>query len=470
MTTTETPGTQTPGATTEQTETYAFLEGNFAPVREEVTITDLEVEGSLPTALDGRYLRTGPNPIAPDPGNHHWFIGDGMLHGVRLRGGTAEWYRNRWVRSPQIAEALGEEPPPITEGGVIGPGPGNTNIVHHAGSIWALTELCLPYEISPELDTKRNWNFGGELPAGINAHPKFDPDTGELHVMAYSFVEPFLRYHVIDATGQLVRSEELTLGGPVMVHDMALTGRYAVAFDLPVVFNLDAAMAGKALPYRWDPEYTPRIGLLRRDGHGADTQWLELDEACYVYHPLNAYDDGGQVVIDLVVHPRAFDDAVHGDPSQGQPSMQRWTVDPSAGTVKREVVDDRGQEFPRADERLATRKHRFGYSAAVTIEAMGRPDDGSTLLKYDMERGTVEEHRFAPGSVPSEFVFVPAHDGAGEDEGWLLGYVYDGATGTSALEVLDAHDVAAAPVARVKLPVRVPAGFHGNWIPDRALA
>src|SRR5262249_33093497 len=159
----------------------------------------------------------------------------------------------------------------------------------------------------------------------------------------------FLRYHVIDAGGALIRTEEVEVAGPVMVHDMGLTETYAIAFDLPVVFNMDAAMAGKSLPYRWDPEYTPRVGLLPRNGSGADTVWVDLDEACYVYHPMNAYDDGeGRVVMDLVVHPRAFDDPERGDPSQGDPSMQRWTIDPNLGKVGVEVIDERGQEFPRA--------------------------------------------------------------------------------------------------------------------------
>src|SRR5262249_30649466 len=161
--------------------------------------------------------------------------------------------------------------------------------VHHAGSIWALCELFNPFEISPDLETVRSSNLGG-LPAGMNAHPKFDPATGDLHVMAYSFEAPYLRYHVVDPDGRVTRSDEVDVAGPVMVHDMALTERYAVAFDLPVVFSMEAAMAGRTLPYLWDPGYTPRVGLVPRAGTSDDTIWVDLDEACFVYHPLNAYD------------------------------------------------------------------------------------------------------------------------------------------------------------------------------------
>ena len=85
------------------------------------------------------------------------------------------------------------------------------------------------------------------------------------------------------------------------------------------------------------------------------------------------------------------------------------------------------------------------------------------------QAGTTTEHPFAPGSIGSEFVFVRAAEDAGEDEGWLLGYVYDGARGASDLLILDAHDFGADPVATVHLPARVPQGFHGNWVPDSAL-
>jgi carotenoid cleavage oxygenase len=445
-----------------------YLEGNFAPVPFEATAYALDVTGTLPPGLSGRYVRTGPNPIAADPANHHWFVGDGMVHGVRLDGGTAGWYRNRWVRSPEVAAWSGQPPVPSAGGGLF-PGSGNTNVVHHAGMLLAINELSSPYELSPELETRRQIDFGGPLPAGINAHPKFDPDTGEMHVMAYSFVEPFLRYHVIDATGQLVRSEELAVGGPIMVHDMALTETQVLVLDLPVVFDLDLAMAGKSLPYRWDDDYTPRVGLMPRAGSATDTVWIEVDP-CYVYHPLNAYDDGGRVVVDLVVHPAMFRVDQTG-PNEGVPTLERWTLDPAAGTARREQVDARPQEFPRADERLATKRHRYGYTTHARLTDFdGSGDEAAGVLKVDFESGAVEAHTFAPGRVPGEFVFVPATEGAGEDEGWLLGYVYDRTVDRSELVVLDATDVTAEPVARVHLPVRVPAGFHGNWIPDRAFA
>jgi carotenoid cleavage dioxygenase len=445
--------------------TNQYLQANFAPVTEEVTATDLDVEGAIPPELAGRYVRTGPNPISADPDNHHWFVGDGMLHGVELGGGAANWYRNRFVTTSASSPVTGR-----TE--VSGPttdieGSGNTNVVHHAGGMYAINELSMPYEISPELETLRRHDFGGPMPAGMNAHPKFDPATGEMHVMAYSFVEPFLRYHVVSADGRLQRTEEVAVGGPVMVHDMGLTESRVIVFDLPVVFDLEMAMSGRRLPYRWDDDYTSRVGVMPRHGTGADTQWIDVDP-CFVYHPLNAYDDGDQVVIDLVRYATMFKVDLDG-PSDTTQTFERWTIDIATGKVLRDTLDDRPQEFPRADERLATKRHRFGYCMNATFAQLGGTDRAGTgLLKHDLATRTTERHDFGAGRAAGEFVFVPAHDGAGEDEGWLMGYVYDAGRDRSDLVILDAHDFG-AHVATVHLPVRVPAGFHGNWIPDRAL-
>jgi carotenoid cleavage dioxygenase len=470
MTTTE-PRT---GLTPDGEEAPWFLAANFAPVDAERTITDLEVSGSLPPQLTGRYVRTGPNPVdVGDPANHHWFLGDGMVHGVELQDGRATWYRNRFVVSPEQAARAGVDPVPTpadtTRSGQGFAGSGNTNVFHHAGSIWAINELSLPYELTPELDTVRAHNFGGPLPAGMNAHPKFDPATGEMHVMGYSFVEPFLRYHVVDAAGALTRTEEIAVGGPIMVHDMALTEQWVVAFDLPVVFDFELVAQGRRFPYRWDATYQARVGLMPRNGSGADTVWIDVDP-CYTYHPLNAYDEDGRVVVDLVVYSTMFEQHLEG-PVDSFGRMERWVLDPAARTWSSTVVDERAQEFPRGDERLATRKHRYGYVMNASIYGLGGiVDEPTAVLKYDFEAGTVSAHELGAGRHPGEFVFVPESDDAGEDEGWLMGYVHDLGTGTSELVVLDASDMGAEPVARVHLPLRVPTGFHGNWIPDRALS
>ncbi len=447
--------------------TSRYLEGNFAPVELEISAYDLDVVGALPPELSGRYVRTGPNPIDPHTPPDHWFVGDGMVHGVRLEAGQAKWYRNRYVQSAAAAEWKGLPDVGGPSNGLDGSG--NTNVVHHAGRIVAMNEVTVPYELTPELETVSRIDFGGPLPAGLTAHPKFDPDSGEMHVMAYFFTEPYLRYHVIDAAGRLTRTEEIDVGGPVMVHDMGLTESSVIVFDLPVLFDMELAAAGRRLPYRWHADYTARVGVMPRSGTGADTKWIEVDP-CYVFHPLNAYDDGDNVVIDVVRYDTMFAKDLDG-PTDTTQTFDRWTIDPVGGKVLSDRLDDRPQEFPRGDERLAGKRHRYGYALGGVIQELGGGMSRSTaVLKHDLESGRTSELPLGPGRIGGEFVFVPAGEDAGEDEGWLLGYVYDSSGDKSELVVLDAHDFGAEPVARVPLPARVPTGFHGNWIPDSALA
>ena len=440
-----------------------YLEGNYAPVTEEVTETELAVTGALPGWLEGRYLRNGPNPFSADPATYHWFTGDGMVHGVRLRDGGAEWYRNRWVRSESVAGALGEawRGGPVHAGFDSAP---NTNVIGHAGRTFAIVEAgSRPYELTEELETIGVCDFDGTLPGGYTAHPKRDPATGELHAVSYFFGwGNKVQYSVIDREGHVRRTVDVELGASPMLHDMSLTERYAVIYDLPVTFQMDLAASGASFPYAWDPEYQARVGLLPREGSADDVRWFDVDQ-CYVFHPLNAYDDGDRVVLEVVRHPRMFDRNRLG-PDEGRPTLDRWTVDLVAGKVLEERLDDRGQEFPRVDERLVSRRHRYGYSVAVAEDDANHLDFGANaLLKHDLVAGTTQAREFRNGAA-GEFVMVPSSPDAAEDDGVVMGFVYDRTRDASDLVLLDAGTL--EDVASVQLPVRVPYGFHGNWVPS----
>ena len=446
-----------------------YLEGNYAPVAEEVTATSLTVRGSIPETLSGRYLRNGPNPVtAPEPSSYHWFTGDGMVHGIRLRDGQAEWYRNRWVRSSAVAQALGEPPPSGDVFASMDFAP-NTNVIGHAGRTFAIVEAgSRPYELTYELDTVGRCDFGGTLSGGYTAHPKRDPRTGELYAVSYFWGwGNDVEISVIDTEGRVRSARRVACGGPVSVHDTAITERWIVLFDLPVLFDLEAAQSGSTFPYRWFDGYRSRVGLLPRDGEGTEVVWHDV-EPCYVFHPMNAFDlpGGDGIVLDVARHPSMFRTNVLG-PNEGPPTLERWHLDGQGGAVKEERLDDRGQEFPRVDERRVGLPHRFGYAVGV------REDDDvlgsdSLLLRHDFERGTCETRSFGPGSQLGEAVFVPRGDDAAEGDGWVLTLVYDAGSGTSGLWILDTEDLAGDPQAVIELPQRVPAGFHGNWVPDPA--
>jgi carotenoid cleavage dioxygenase-like enzyme len=439
-----------------------YLSGNFAPVEDELSAVDLPVTGSVPRELEGRLLRIGPNPVTPPPPTHHWFLGNGMVHGVRLRGGRAEWYRRRYVRDDEVASAKGwpAVPGPRPEFLLAG-GIANTHVMAHAGRIFALVEGGNPpVELDPELETIARSDFGGTLPGGFSAHPKRDPDTGEWHAAAYSPLAESLQYLVVGRDGKVRRSVDIPRPGKPMVHDCAITGRYFVVFDLPVTFDPKNLEDGSPLPYRWNPDYGARVGLLPREGSADDVKWCEV-EPCYVFHAMNAWDaPDGRVVLDVVRHPRMFASDLRG-PNEGAPTLERWTLDPASGETKEERLDEVGQEFPRLDERRTGKPYRFGYTAGFGAElAFGG------LRQRDLRDGGCSIHHEGPARHFLEPVFVPRTPDADEDDGWVLASVYDASTDKSDVVILHAQDFAGAPVATIHLPVRVPFGFHGSWVPD----
>ena len=454
-----------------------FLRGPFAPVEEEITAFGLPVTGTLPAGLNGRYLRNGPNTLGlEDPGYRfcegHWFLGPGMVHGVRLRDGKAEWYRNRWVRSQLLAEAMDEKWPagPVHNNADFA---ANTHIIAHAGRYLATVEAGpLPYELSGELDTVGPCDFAGTLPGGFAAHTRLDRRTGELHAIAYYWAWDHVQHVIIGADGTVARTTGIPVADGPMMHDFALTGKYVVLLDLPVTFSLDAVSAGLKLPYTWNPAHQARVGLLPRAGTAAGVRWFEVDP-CWVFHTLNAYDDGGRVVVDLVRYAGAYDVSTLTGP--GPLTLDRWIIDPAAGKVTQQRLDDRPQEFPRTDERVTGQPHRYGYSAVIgavgraTVSASGDFADeafSNALLKHDLAAGTVQAHEFGHDATAGEAVFAPAAPGAAEDDGYVMAYIHNPGRGAADLVILAAQDFAAEPVARVHLPARIPLGFHGSWIPD----
>jgi carotenoid cleavage dioxygenase len=443
---------------------HPFLSGVHAPMTEELTLTDLRVEGEIPAQLDGSYMRTGPNPFAPDPAGYHWFTGDGMVHAIRLQGGKALGYRNRWVRSRTVAAAGGPEAAP-------GPRRGqgdtvNTNVAAIAGRPLVMVEAgSYPVTLDHQLEAQEYTDFGGTLDGAFSAHPHYDPATGENHAIVYDAMNPNeLRHVVVDAAGKVSRELAIPVINGPSVHDCALTSRYVLVFDLPVTFSMKALLGGFRFPYRWNREHRARVGLLPREGSAADIVWCDVDP-CYVFHVANAFDrEDGKVVADVCAYETMFDGGMKG-PNGHNLGLERWTIDPAAGTVGRRTIDATPQEFPRPDERFFGRDYRHAWSVALPESEVAGFMGASCLIAHDLVAGTRTVRDFGKGKLPGEFVFVPSVDDAPEGDGWLMGLVIDSVADTTALVVLDAADITAPPVATVHLPHRIPPGFHGNWIP-----
>ncbi|MFC9817635.1 carotenoid oxygenase family protein [Streptomyces virginiae] len=450
-----------------------YLTGHYTPVTDEITATGLTVEGTVPPELTGRLIRNSHNP-KPGITPTHWFKGSGMVHGIRLRDGRAEWYRNRWVRTP----ALDGAPYMTDKGPDLTASTAGTHVIEHAGRLLALSEAALPFELTADLETVGAYDFGGRLTSAMTAHPKEDPVSGELHFFASSPFPPYLIHHVASADGKVLESQEVPGASAALKHDFALTEHYVVFLEGSVTFD-PAEHSG--IPYSWNDEQISRIGVMPRSAAGAggrarEIRWFEIRQG-YGMHFANAYEDPyGRVVVEGPTvgrdgWQRSWNWWVGAEDRGAEPNhgsrSTRWTVDLVAGAVKEEVTDDLTVEFPTINEAFLGIEHRYQYALAF-------PDDlgiaAHTLVKYDRTTGARQLLPFGAGRLPSEAVFVPA-EGAGssqEDAGYLLTVVSDLNANASQLLVLDASDLTVPPVATIHLPRRVPAMIHGSWIPDAA--
>ena len=426
-----------------------YLRDNFAPVEEEVSDDHLRVIGSIPTALNGRFLRNGPNPR--NGWSDHWFLGNGMVHGVELQNGNANWYRNRYVRTPFYDDP---DANPIESLMQLDKSAANTHVIYHAGKILALEEGHLPWQLSTDLDTLGAWDFEGKLNTAMTAHPKVCAETGELLFFAYGVFPPYLTYHRVSASGELVQSEQITVPGGTMMHDFNITRNHVIWMDLPAVWDVGRAGEG-GLPISWDESYGARLGVMPRNGGDEDVTWYDIDP-CYVFHPLNAYEDCDNIVIDVCRKENVMASKV-----EAPALLTRWVINRSAGTVSETQIDDRSTEFPRICDTRVGLKHRYGYVAGLA----GSTPYGERYIKYDLNDFSSSVVELGKGREGSEAVFVRDPAGSSEDDGWLLAYVYDKPSGKSELLILDASSMSEEPVARILLPVRVPMGFHGSWVP-----
>ena len=449
-----------------------FLQGNYAPWPMEGEIHDLVVKGAIPPELNGTLYRNGPNPQFAPRGRYHWFDGDGMIHALTLSEGRAH-YRNRWVRTErftlerQHGEALfaGLSDLSNTDERAQGvfPNAANTNIIFHAGRLLALWEGGPPYELDPStLDTIGLYDFNGKLQSAMTAHPKVDPETGELLFFGYGPFPPYVRYAVASADGAMTRSEEIHVPVPTMMHDFIVTQEHVIFLCFPATLRPENLTSGS--PIRWEPELGTRIGVMPRDGGSTDIVWFETGP-CFVFHAMNAYTQGNTVIAD-VCQFRSLP-LFHIDEENQQtniPVLTRWSLDLASHSITMEQRDDQFSEFPRLDERYAGLPYRMGYAAGQGGASPLSDGPFNTVVQYDHANGQSHIHAFGPNNYSSEPIFVPRSAQSAEGEGFLLVDVYRKEENRSDVVILDAENLANEPLATVQLPHRVPYGFHGNWV------
>lgn len=453
----------------------AAVQDNYGPVQREIEADNLVIRGELPRGLQGVLYRNGPNPRFPLPGLH-WFGGDGMIHAIAVDNGQAS-YRNRWVRTPKwrdedragralfrtFAGKLPDAPPWAGKDG----GVANTHIVPHAGKLLALEEGHLPTGIAPRtLDTLGYIDFG--LPAGpFTAHPKTDPDTGEMVFFGYNatgMLSTGVRVGAIDGSGALRYAQDLQAPYSSMIHDFIVTQRHIVLPVLPLTGSLARARQGGPA-YAWEPDKATMLGVVRRGDPQAPVRWFE-GPPCYVFHVMNAWETEGRLHADVMMYDEAplfpHADGSAGDPARQQAYLTRWTLDlnSSGSGFEIERLDAAVGEFPRIDERRNGLPYRHGWFAAADDDGSG---ELASIVHVDLSNGTRNRYVFPNGGIPSEPVF--AARGPDEGEGWILAVVWQPETGSSEMQVFEACDIASGPLAAIELPQRVPFGFHGSWVP-----
>lgn len=492
-----------------------YLEGNFAPLGAEHDSPSLDViQGALPRDLRGAHYRMSPAPMfAPrNPTLYHWFDGDGMIDAFHIEGGRVS-HKNRWVRTAKLAQeeraghalfggirdlatstsvegwfAMGFTPSDLLRlgvAGLLGREPtedqlrrvlavmdrANTSIAMMAGRLLALVEGSGAHEIDPRsLATLGRFDFGGALDTlkgGMVAHPKVEHGTSTIYTFGYWGARGGLTYHVFGADGRQRLSRDIETPYPAMMHDFSVTETRAIFYHLPAVLHMDDVKSPNTI--RWEPSRGARIGVVLRDDPAAPVRWYEI-APCYVFHPMNAFDDGEAVVLDVVRYPRLplFDP---GGENQNAPfdeypagRLTRIRLDLATGRTTETVLDDVACEFPIVDPRRALRRHRHGWLAARRGPVCGR-GIMNAIGHVDFETGKIDYRDLGPSTYTNEPLFLPRTEDAPEGDGYLLTTVYNAEQGVSDLLLLDAQNLQAEPIATVRTRHRVPYGFHGTWVP-----
>ena len=358
------------------------LVGGYAPIQMECDAPDLIVEGELPLDLNGTLYRNGPNPQFAPRGQYHWFGGDGMVHAFQIDQGKVA-YSNRWARTVkwnlenQAGESLFaafnpmENDPRVAN--VETNGIANTNVIWHGNKLLALVESNAPFELDPvTLESIGSWTFNNKLKGAMSAHPKIDPETGEMLFFAYNadgIISPRMAFHVADRDGNLIRSEWFDAPYAAMVHDFITTRDYIIFPIMPLTGSMERAMQGGPV-YAWEAQKSSYIGIMPRNGTVEDIRWFEGDPA-YVFHPMNAHNDGEKIICEVCQYEEAplfpHADGSKPDPEKSSAKLMRWVFDLSVNTntYKVEQLDDMRTEFPRLDERFAGLSYRHGYFACV---------------------------------------------------------------------------------------------------------
>ncbi|KAJ9707713.1 hypothetical protein PVL29_002662 [Vitis rotundifolia] len=474
------------------------LSQNFAPV-EELPPTECEVtDGSLPLCLDGAYIRNGPNPQFLPRGPYHLFDGDGMLHSIRISQGRAILC-SRYVKTykytierragspilPNVFSGFNGLTASAARGAlsaariltgqfnpVNGIGLANTSLALFGGRLYALGESDLPYSLrlkpDGDIETLGRHDFDGKLVISMTAHPKVDPETGEAFAFRYGPVPPFLTYFRFDARGRKQPDVPIfSLTSPSFLHDFGITKKYAIFADIQIGMNPVEMVTGGS-PVGTVPNKVPRLGIIPRYAKDeSEMRWFNVP-GFNIVHSINAWDEEDAIImvapnILSVEHTLERLDMIHA-------SVEMVRIDLKTGMVTRHPLSTRNLDFAVINPGYVGKKNKYVYAA------VGNPMPKiSGVVKLDVSQTERKEcivgsRMYGSGCYGGEPFFVarePDNPEAEEDDGYIVSYVHDEKSGESKFLVTDAKTPNLDIVAAVRLPRRVPYGFHGLFVRER---
>lgn len=477
-----------------------FLEGNFAPLHEEYTLaleSDFEIRGKVPKDLNGVLYRNGPNPAYEPGANHHWFLGDGMVHAFSFNRGAVT-YRNRYVRTPtlEIERRAGRNLffdggiHPLAQLSLIGGNmvsliaglarhgnadvytklisKANTAILTFRENVYALVESSPPTKIHPlTLETLGTEGFAAGFVGPFTAHPKVDPQSGYLYAFGYRVAgKPKLEYFVINPSGRMVRRLPIDIPYHAMIHDFVITRNYAVVPVFPAVASLASLKRGRIA--EWKPEQGAFIYVIEKSGEQKTVRRFEMP-LCYIYHYANAYEDGSAIIIDAVRYDRL---PLMGNDADNRGELfartnngilTRFRLDLATGKVEQTPLSlDHYVEFPVIDGRVAGEKYDYTFTGAARGMTEGGFFDGQASFHLSKGKVKAEVHEFPFGHFGGEPIFVPTGR-PGQPKGYLLNIIYDSKNAKSYLGIFEADKLDKKPLCEIGLPHRIPYGFHGAW-------
>jgi carotenoid cleavage dioxygenase len=459
---------------------HPYLSGHHEPVRFEATAPDLIVDGDLPADLAGVFYRNGPEPLYPTrEGDYHWFDGDGMVYAMHFQDGRVS-LRNRWVRTEkfELEKAAGRRlfgmfgNPMTTDPSVQGKhyNTGNTNIILHGGKLLALMEGSQPVAMDPfELTTLGVHDYDGTIASTFSAHPKIDYATGELVNIGANINgwtgEAALQYTITTAEGVVRHAVTIPIPHFALIHTFFLTENWVVIPVVPLDTDIQRGMRGGPMT-AWNTGRPTKIAILPREGTADDVRWFEFDPR-HMFHECNAWEENGQIIADVAAAngTALFPDQdgnwlTHADTKM---SLRRWTIDIAGASMKEETLNDRDIQFPRPDDRMMARKTRHAYGNMNLYSVDGRVDGMDAVLHFDTASGKEDFYHFGPGSAAGELVVAPRVGATHEADGYAMTLVHRANSPTSELAIFAATDIAAGPIATVRIPFRVPSGFHCNY-------